>query len=115
MAVADWMTYALFKLYATLNKDHLFTHVHRCTEDVTHFIRNVFMHRQALLRNQIDFCNAPRKARLYGTIKYIIIDTSVQFIIEPINFDGYLNASKTALKRSNPASNHFHKKTAHKV
>ena len=34
-------------------------------------IRNVFMHRRALLRNQIDFCNAPRKARLFGTIKYM--------------------------------------------
>ena len=69
VAVADWITYALFKLYATYTMDHLFTHVHRCTEDVTHYIPNVFMHRQALLRNQIDFCNAPRKARLYGTIK----------------------------------------------
>ena len=71
MAVADWIEHALFKLYVTLNKDHLFTSVHRCTEDLTHFIPNVFMHRRTLLRNQIDFCNAPRKARLYGTIKYM--------------------------------------------
>lgn len=32
-----------------------------------------------------------------------------------INFDGYLNASKDRLNRSYPESNHFHKKTAHKV
>ncbi len=31
------------------------------------------------------------------------------------NFDGYLNASKTALKRSYSKFNHIHKKTAHKV
>ncbi len=54
-AVADWIAYAL----KSLAIDLLFTHVHRCTEDVIHFIPNVFMHRRALQRNQLDFCNAP--------------------------------------------------------
>ncbi len=56
-AVADWIAYALRKLSVTY-ADHLFTHVHRCNEGVTHCMSNVLMYRWALLQNQVDFCNA---------------------------------------------------------
>ncbi|PTG57635.1 hypothetical protein, partial [Staphylococcus chromogenes] len=63
VAVADWIEHALFKLSSTL-----------------------VILAGALLRNQIDFCNAPRKARLFGIIKYMKLFIHQSNLLKNQNF-----------------------------